>query len=337
MAMESGIQVNNGSPKGYGQPRKKVPRSVIMGPQEDGVVQQFSEAQAPEQAQMPTQDPNAASTGFGAFGDGARGSMKQYMQNRNSGVAGGGGGNAPTTWANALGQYAAQNQNKLTPEQQRATAGLAGQYQQQQGQQQGQPSGLYDAFKQSTANGYTDIGDTTPWQTGQYMGQLQGFNTQGWGSGERGSGTLKNKMGQLLSNYDATQPGVLHQVMQDPRFQELTGGKATLVDHPNMDQIDFDGPDGPMQPVDLIGNATEGGAGTNWWWGTDTGGPGPAAPANQIYNQAIPGAEALDQQGILAQMGQTPGQAMEFLQWLMSQQQGGQLMNGGIGNSPVTF
>lgn len=290
--IDSGLQQNNGSPKGYGQPRKKLPKSVVVRPQDEQVLGQYpQEDRPPVNTTQPVNSPQ------------------------------------PTTWASALGQYAQQNQNTLTPDQRSATAHLTN---------QPSPSGLYDAFKQSVQNGYTDIQDTKPWQTGQYMDKLQGFNTNGWGSGERGTGTLKNKMGQLFSNYDPGAPNALQAVMADPRFQELTGGKATIVNHPNQDQIDFDGPDGPMAPVDVIGNAVNG-SGTNWWWGTDTGAPGPAAPANQIYNQAIPGVEALDQQALLAQMGQAPGQAMEFLQWLMSQQQNGQLMNGGIGSSPVTF
>ena len=167
------------------------------------------------------------------------------------------------------------------------------------------------------------------------MGQLQGFNTNGWGSGERGTGTLKNRFGQIASRYDVTQPGALKQLMQDPQFMELTGGKATMIDHPNQDQIDFDGPDGPMAPVDVIGAATAGGAGQNWWWGPqDEVGSGPQAPANQMYNQALqmpqqmPGLEGFDPQ-------QQQGQAMQFLQWLMQQQQQGNMTNGGLGDAPT--
>lgn len=196
--------------------------------------------------------------------------------------------------------------------------------------------GLYDAFKQSVANNYTDIQDTNPWQTGQHMGQLQGFNTNGWGTGERGSGTLKNRFGQIASNYDVTQPGALKQLMQDPRFLEMTGGKATIVDHPNQDLIDFDGPDGPMEPIDVIGSAVAGGSGQNWWWGpTGRQGGGPQAPANQIYNQAIPGAEQMPQGGLEGfDPQQQQGQAMEFLRWLLQQQEQGNMVNGGLGQAP---
>lgn len=329
-----GIQQNNGSPMGYGQPDKGMRKRLLrpedeqamgMSPDQQDNIQQFNEPQPAYQSQvMPGRQP----------------------------IQG-----VPQTFALGMGKHVSENPGLLSQQERDATQGLAQYYQQQQqqpsvmnrakqalsdprgltgqwNQQPQQQGGLYDAFKQSVANGYTDIAGTEGWKVGQYGGQLQGFGDLN--STDRGSNTLKKSMGKILSDYDVTQPGVLQQVLKDPRVQELTGGQATIVDHPNMDQIDFDGP-GPMQPVDLIGNAVEGGAGSNWWWGTDTGGP--QAPANQIYDQAfmMPGMEQLDQNGIMQQMQQSPDQAMQFLQWLLQQQQQGQLMNGGIGQSPVTF
>lgn len=308
---ERGVQENNGSPMGYGQPRKRrgMDRRVVMDPQAEQLAQYGNPYNKPEleqgEAPQPTSPP------------------RQFNSPRNSGVN-------------------PQGQPKLDPATGQWSTQPVGKPQQMPEQQK--PSGLYDALNQSIQNGYTDIGgDTTPWKTGQYMGQLSGFNTGGWGSGERGTGTLKNRFGQIASNYDVTQKGALSQLMQDPQFLELTGGKATIVPHANQDLLDIDGPDGPMAPIDVIQSATDGGAGQAWawqpqdqqggqdivqqdWWNGQDMGMGPMAPANQLYNQAF--------QGMNPQ--QTTDQAMQFLQWLLQQQQSGQLM-GGTGESPVTF
>lgn len=126
------------------------------------------------------------------------------------------------------------------------------------------------AFKKSQAEGYTDIEGAGGLKTGDYMGALEGFNTSAWGSNERGSNTLKNSFGKIASRYDPTQPGAAKNLMNDPDFRDMFPD-AILIDHPNQDQIDFDGPGGDP-PVDVIRAATAGGGGQGWQWGTQDGG-----------------------------------------------------------------
>lgn len=335
-----GMQDNNGAPMGYGQPNKKAKRMrrVVMDPQAEQLAQYgnpYEKMPVPEGA-----EPDATQTGT------FRKPPKGFDPQRNGGVNPQG---VPKLDP-ATGQYHTQPVGKPAP----VVGGSMGA---PSGYNFGgdatgykspdmtpNPTGLHDALMQSIQNGYTDIGDdTNPWQTGKFMNQLSGFNTGGWGSGERGTGTLKNRFGQIASNYDVTQKGALNQLTQDPKFMELTGGKATIVPHANQDLLDIDGPDGPMAPIDVIQSATEGGAGQAWawqpqdeqaqmapaedWWNQGQSmAVGPNAPGNQIYNQAL---------GINPQQMQNQG--MDFLQWLLQQQQQGTLLNGGIGNSPVTF
>ena len=128
------------------------------------------------------------------------------------------------------------------------------------------------AFKKSQAEGYTDIEGAGGLKTGNYMGALEGFNTGAWGSNERGSNTLKNSFGKIASRYDPTQPGAAKALMADPDFMAMFPD-AVMIDHPNQDQIDFDGPGGDP-PVDVIRAAQAGGGGQGWQWGTQDGGGG---------------------------------------------------------------
>lgn len=137
--------------------------------------------------------------------------------------------------------------------------------------------GLADAARRAQANNYTDIEGTQNFRTGDFMGSLEGFNTGAWGSGERGSHTLKNSFGRIASRYDPTQPGAAKTLMQDEDFR-ATWPDAVLIDHPNGDLIDFDGPGGDP-PVDVLRAAQAGGAGQAWQWGVQDGGGG-AAGAN---------------------------------------------------------
>lgn len=349
-----GLQDNNGSPMGYGQPGKKnwknkrTMQKVVMSPEAEQYARMHGNPQVdlPQgQPPAPTGTPQAwnryGSEGPGGItgrndqlGQGGIGQMQTQPVEKPAPMIGGTMGGQPSFFQQLANKKGAMSSGynfggdstgykspDMTPK----------------------PSGLHDAFMQSVQNGYTDIQGTDPFQTGQYMNQLSGFNTNGWGSGERGTGTLKNKFGQIASNYDVTQKGALSQLLQDPRMIEMTGGKATIVPHANQDLLDLDGPDGPMQPIDVIQSATEGGAGQawawmpqdeqaqmmpqqDWWQGSTQGMVGPNAPGNQIYNDAL----GLNQ-------GQLQSNGMDFLQWLLSQQQNGQLLNGGIGNSPVTF
>ena len=131
---------------------------------------------------------------------------------------------------------------------------------------------LAAATKTAAQNGYTDIAGAEGLKTGGYMGNLEGFNTNAWGSGERGSNTQKNSFGKIASRYDPTKPGATKQLMSDPDFAAMFPD-AQMIDHPNQDQIDFDGP-GPGAPVDVIRAAESGGAGQGWQWGVQDGGGG---------------------------------------------------------------
>ena len=217
---------------------------------EDEQLQKQLEAQlgaAPEGAALPDLAAlGDASTGTGAFGGGA----KLPTPTGNTGVTGG-----------AMGGPVEKTQEP-------GAAALGG--------------SRADAVKAAKAAGYTDIEGAGGLKTGDYMGALEGFNTGAWGSGERGSNTLKNSFGKIASRYDPTQPGAAKNLMNDPDFRDMFPD-AILIDHPNQDQIDFDGPGGDP-PVDVIRAATAGGGGQGWQWGTQdgsgaTGGGGGLDPA----------------------------------------------------------
>lgn len=153
--------------------------------------------------------------------------------------------------------------------------------------------------------------------------RLTGFNTNGWGSGERGTESIKNTFGMWASNVDPTQPGALDAVMALPGFMDQFP-MAKKVPGPKGDLLDLGDGDGP---VDVLRNAVAGGAGDAWAWQPTGGGTpqGPGGPSAMAYQQGMPGQ---------AQMptGQFNGQAPEvvdensansFLEWLMSQQQQG--------------
>lgn len=192
------------------------------------------------------------------------------------------------------------------------------------------PPGQYGALQaaaQQSMQGFTDIqGMRDVFKPGQFMGQLEGFNTNAWGSGERGSDTLKNMFGTIASNHDVTQPGALQRALVD--IQKALPN-ATIVSHANEDLLDPDGPNGPLQPVDVIRGATAGGAGAAWQWGPldQMGAPkpgmnGPQGPSNQMYNNAITQmTPQAGQPGGLAPQVQDENSAMDFLNWLMQQQQ----------------
>lgn len=288
---ESGLQANNGSPKGYGQPRrkKKLDRRVLMTPE--------AEQLFPQQGQAPSNQPENQNQRLGGYG--------RFPSQPH-----------PT--------YQSVVDPRKFPQ-----SGL---------QQQDQPvsplAGLAQAQRDAAANGFTDIAGADQLKTGQFMNQLQGFNTNAWGSGERGTDTLKNSFGKIASNIDVTQPGALRTLLNSEQGRALLPD-ATIVEHANQDLLDPDGP-GPMGPVDVIGQAVAGGSGANWWWNpVDQQTSGPAAPGNQIYNQALQMPQQQDPFGLGINPQQQESQAMQFLQWLMQQQQSGQL--GGLGESPVMF
>lgn len=217
--------------------------------------------------------------------------------------------------------------------QQQRNTGVSGGADFGQPQAQGQYGALQSAAQQSM-QGFTDIaGMRDVFKPGQFMGQLEGFNTNSWGTGERGSDTLKNMFGTIASNYDVSQPGALQRALPD--IQKALPG-ATIVSHANEDLLDPDGPNGPMQPVDVIRSAVAGGSGAAWQWGPldqkgapNAGISGPQGPSNQMYNSAItqmtPQAGGVGPDG--APQVQDQNSAMAFLDWLMKQNQGDNLMS----------
>ncbi len=335
---ERAMQRNNQSPMGMGQPGRRGGRQqmqqTILRPEDQ---EMFGQGQPPNVYPEPPQwrernvVPEEEGRGPGPQALPERQPMPHWSPytSQIGGGTGGASGGRPVFDPSRNGGVNPGGVPRLNPQ--------TGQYEvppqpQTPYQQAGQP-GLYDAFQQSVQNGYTDIQGTDPWQTGQFMNQLSGFNTNGWGTGERGTGTLKNKFGQVASNYDVTQPGALAKLIQDPRIQEMTGGKATIVQHENQDLFDPDG-DGPMAPIDVIQAATAGGAGQAWaWQPTDAGGGGltggPGGPAMQAYMQGMPQIQN-QQYGQPQMLDGSPqvgdqNSAMQFLQWLMQQQRQGQM------------
>lgn len=349
------IQQNNGGPVGYGQPGKgNGMRRRLMRPEDE----QLFGGQSPEvqdvqmdptlgQGQPPNvypQQPPGVPQGWqnqsmpgrtpmaGGPGSFAGGWNQQAQQN----------GDRPTTqqaaqdsnWYAKLQQNGGQwpQQQGMPPAWSQRNGGFNPQSGQQgQPQEQGQYGGLQAAAQQSM-QGFTDIaGMRDVFKPGQFMGQLEGFNTNSWDTGERGSDTLKNMFGTIASNHDVTQPGALQRALPD--IQKALPG-ATIVSHANEDLLDPDGPNGPLQPVDVIRGATAGGAGAAWQWGPldqqgapNAGMSGPQGPSNQMYNSAI--TQMTPQAGGVGPDGapevQDPNSAMKFLEWLMQQQQQGQI------------
>ena len=203
-------------------------------------------------------------------------------------------------------------------------------------------AGLQQAVAQSIQNGYTDIGRMREYfKPGQFQGQLSGFNTGGWGTGERGTDTLKNMMGTIFSNFDVTQPGALQSAL--PEIHKALPNAT--ISGPKQDLIDPDGPNGPMAPVDVIQSAGENGAGIAWaWQPTDQSASplsGPGGPSQQAYLSGMPG-QQIPQPGSPFSMTGGPqvgdqNSAMQFLQWLMQQQQQGQLPQYNSGNQSGVY
>lgn len=232
------------------------------------------------------------------------------------------GGQAPTTWANVMDQYARSGQ--FDP----SLAGDAQKFIQPQGGLPGLAQG--DPSQGAMAQyGTGNIAGAGGIQTGNFMGQLEGFNTGGWGTGERGTESIKNTMGRLMSRVDVSQPGAVDALLSQPEMAQLFP-MARKVEHPNGDLIDFGDGNGP---VDVIRGAVAGGSGAAWQWGAGGGEApsGPGGPSAMAYQGGIP------QQAPTGQMDNTgmpevmdQNSAMEFLNWLMSQQQQGQQSQGMI-------
>jgi hypothetical protein len=121
--------------------------------------------------------------------------------------------------------------------------------------------------------GDADIPGAEQIQPGQFVDQLRGFNTNAWGSGERGSNTIKNSFGKIASRYEA-KPSSLPQLFADPEFQELFPN-ASIVEGGAWDKIDLgDGTEiDVLQGADPNSDSSQG-----WQWGV---GGGPATDSGQ--------------------------------------------------------
>lgn len=350
------IQRNNQSPMGYGQPTKaRGERGMDQGGDPNGDMaarllrpedqEMFGQGQPPniypDQPQwQPPQGFNAnRPAGAAPLGD----IRNQFMNDpRHQGMNPGQRGQA---FDGLLGLGVSGDRSQGQPPQgvpqtwqggpnRTQPVGAGQQFPSYQGQQQPQMqqdnpyAQLQQATQQSIQGGYTDIaGMRDVFKPGQFQNQLAGFNTNGWGSGERGSDTLKNMMGTIFSNYDVTQPGALRSAMGDIH-KALPN--ATIVEHANEDLLDPDGPNGPLDPVDVIQSAVPGGSGAAWAWQPQNqkgaGMGGPQGPSQQAYMSVM-------QQGQPQYGGNVGGapevgdqnSAMQFLQWLMQQQQQGQM------------
>lgn len=147
-------------------------------------------------------------------------------------------------------------------------------------------SPLAQAAKDAAAAGYKDIAGAEGLKAGDFVGSLEGFNSNAWGSGERGTNTMKNSFGKIASRYDPTQPGAAQRMTADPDFKAMWPD-AVVQNPPKNDVIDFDG-NSPMEPVDVITSATEGGGGRGWAWqpqgGADGGGSGGGLDINSLVS-----------------------------------------------------
>lgn len=173
-----------------------------------------------------------------------------------------------------------------------------------------------DAARKAKESGYTDIEGAGGLKTGGYMGALEGFNTGGWGSGERGSNTHKNTFGKIASRYDPKSKGSVRALMNDPDFQAYFPD-AKLVQHQNEDLIDF----GDGNPVDVLRGATAGGAGEAWQWGVDATQGGAGGEAVAGMGGGGTGDIMAQLEGILGGGAGDTNQLQQILQELM--QQGG--------------
>jgi hypothetical protein len=330
----------NGAPAGYGQQRGASP---YLDQPQDGqqdergarppMAADAGAPAAPDMGQVPAwqQALNGgmqASTGSGAFGGGARMPQGYGQQNPNPAMNQQGGG------MDQYGQTAASQSAYAAPPQDAFTAGVRNQF------SSAAPGGDPNAaaappratIGDPTRGAFAQYGDgniagTEGMATGNYMGQLEGFNTGAWGSNERGSNSIKNNFGKIASRYDVSQPGAVRSLMQDKDFQNLFPG-AKLVEHPNADLIDFGDGNGP---VDVIRGAVAGGSGAGWQWGANPigGAPGaqgapmggaPAGGGDQLTSMmaALQGGGQGFEQGvsieqIMAALG-LQGQAQSFMQ-----------------------
>lgn len=100
-------------------------------------------------------------------------------------------------------------------------------------------------------------------------GKMSGYNTNAWGTDERGSNTIKNSFGKIASRYEA-KPSSLAAIFADPDFQRLFP-EASIVEGGAGDKIDF----GDGRPVDVLQSADPNAdSALAWDWMTEDAGGG---------------------------------------------------------------
>lgn len=111
--------------------------------------------------------------------------------------------------------------------------------------------------------------------------QLEGFNTNDWGKADvRGNHTLKNSIGKLMTGINVKEAGAAKKLVDAAKAKGITP-EAFVVEHPNGDLIDWDGPGG-NPPLDVIRGATADGQGEAWQWPTEGGGEAAGGPGGGL-------------------------------------------------------
>ena len=111
--------------------------------------------------------------------------------------------------------------------------------------------------------------------------RLTGFNTAGWGTGERGTASFKNTFGRMASRYDPRAAGSLDAMLSDPEFRRFYPNARKV----GPDKIDF----GDGRPVDVWRNYDDRtGAGDAWAWQTMDAPGAPPATKNPTFNVPLP-------------------------------------------------
>lgn len=354
----SEIQQNNGGPRGYGQREKSHMRQMLMRPEDEevfGNMQTEGQEAAPNVypaqpsfarpsprnglkledegvslgATAPMQHPRGAVQNRALNpSQGAAPTFGEGREGMNRGFSASTQGGQPNRAASQPGlmervQVDRGANGEVTMDQVPASEG----WQQRLNQSTQQPNGfaMGDPNRGALAQyGTGNIPGAGNVQTGNFMGQLEGFNTGGWGTGDRGTESIKNTVGRFMGNVDVTQPGAVQQLLAQPGFLDIFP-MAQVVQHPNGDLIDFGDGNGP---VDVIRGAVAGGSGAAWQWGAGGGQApsGPGGPSAMAYQSGLPPME----QEFMNQVdptsftggGMDQGATMEFLNWLMQQQQG---------------
>jgi hypothetical protein len=118
--------------------------------------------------------------------------------------------------------------------------------------------------------------------------RMTGFNTAGWGTGERGTESLKNTFGMIASRYDPRNDASLGQILADPDFRAFFPNAV----QEGVDKIDFDGPGGDPA-VDVWRNHVPGQGGDAWAYqppggaGGSSGGGAVMSGGSDLFNSVM--------------------------------------------------